>query len=223
MPPPITPITSATAAPSAVTERLGAEPISAPLAQQPGRGRNRALASGEVPAVVVKISPQAVQRASVANRAADAGASGAAATPALQPAASPSGANASSNAAPNATAAPNSSSAAAPGPGANGAAVTAGSATGSAGINPADAQGRTETAGLVPPPNDGINPPRPGLATSTKSYPPADANEDGRISALEQQAFDLQLAAERAAKQAASGNNAAVKAYAAVDQLTRSV
>ena len=61
-------------------------------------------------------------------------------------------------------------------------------------------------------------------ASSTETYEAADTNEDGKVSAQEQRAYDAKLAAEKAAAQAASsGRNveadAAVKAYEAVEQL----
>jgi hypothetical protein len=69
-------------------------------------------------------------------------------------------------------------------------------------------------------------------ASSTKTYEPADTNEDGAISPLEQQAYDAKLTAEKAeqaaqeaqgAQKAGSGRSseagAAVKAYGSVEQL----
>ena len=54
------------------------------------------------------------------------------------------------------------------------------------------------------------------LSTSSKTYDPADANEDGTVSAQEGQAYGAKLAADKAA-QAAS----AVKTYQAVEQLSQ--
>ncbi|MDR7333271.1 EF-hand domain-containing protein [Roseateles asaccharophilus] len=67
-------------------------------------------------------------------------------------------------------------------------------------------------------------------ATSASSinqtYEPADTDEDGQVSAREQQAYDARLAAEKAAAQTAGSSrnveaDAAVKAYAAIEQLSR--
>jgi EF-hand domain pair/EF hand len=60
-------------------------------------------------------------------------------------------------------------------------------------------------------------------SSSSETYEPADANEDGKVSAQEQQAYDAKLAAEKAASLAASSGrateaDAAVKAYEAVGQ-----
>jgi EF-hand domain pair/EF hand len=61
-------------------------------------------------------------------------------------------------------------------------------------------------------------------SSSSETYEPADTNEDGKVSAQEQQAYDARLAAEKAATQAAGSArtaeaDAAVKAYEAVEQL----
>lgn len=62
--------------------------------------------------------------------------------------------------------------------------------------------------------------------SSTKAYEPADTNEDGKVSAQEQQAYDAKLAAEKVAQEAqkagsgrSSEADAAVKAYESVEQL----
>ncbi|MFG6486632.1 EF-hand domain-containing protein [Roseateles sp. BYS78W] len=60
-------------------------------------------------------------------------------------------------------------------------------------------------------------------ASSTKTYEPADTNQDGKVSAQEQAAYDAKLAAEKAAQAASSGKtaeaDAAVKTYESVEQL----
>ena len=61
-------------------------------------------------------------------------------------------------------------------------------------------------------------------ASTNQTYEPADTDEDGKVSALEEQAYEAKLADEKAAAQAeksgrAAGADAAVKAYAAVEQL----
>lgn len=62
--------------------------------------------------------------------------------------------------------------------------------------------------------------------SSSQTYEPADTDEDGTVSPLEQQAYEVKLAAEKAAKAAeAAGSErtaeaaAAVKAYEAIEQL----
>lgn len=82
-----------------------------------------------------------------------------------------------------------------------------GAATGGGGAAPAGAQAPAGGA----------------AASSTQVDEPADTNEDGKVSALEQQAYEAKLAAEKAAAATASGRSsgavAAVKAYEAVEQL----
>lgn len=74
-------------------------------------------------------------------------------------------------------------------------------------------------------PSGGQAPAARGVAASStaKTYEPADTNEDGKVSAQEQQAYDAKLAAERAARAASSGRSdeadAAVKVYESVEQL----
>ncbi|MFG6431741.1 hypothetical protein [Roseateles sp. LYH14W] len=57
-------------------------------------------------------------------------------------------------------------------------------------------------------------------SSSAETYEPADANEDGKVSVQEQQAYDARLAAEKAANSGRTAQaDAAVKAYEAVEQL----
>ena len=62
-----------------------------------------------------------------------------------------------------------------------------------------------------------------GVSSSARTYEPADTNEDGEVSAREQQAYDAKLAADKAAQAAGGGRtaeaDAAVKAYESVVQL----
>ena len=62
------------------------------------------------------------------------------------------------------------------------------------------------------------------VSSSSQIHDPADTDEDGKVSAREQQAYEVKLADEKAAAQEANGPraaeaDAAVKAYAAVEQL----
>jgi len=84
------------------------------------------------------------------------------------------------------------------------------------------AQGARPAGG--PPPAGGGSQAASTTGGGAETYEPADANEDGKVSAQEQQAYDARLAAERAAAQGAGSRrtaeaDAAVKAYEAVEQL----
>jgi len=59
------------------------------------------------------------------------------------------------------------------------------------------------------------------VGSSSQVYDPADGDGDGKVSARELQAYDAKLAIEKAAQATASSSSAAVKAYAAVEQLSQ--
>lgn len=117
--------------------------------------------------------------------------------------------------------------AASPADGAN-AAGTASGAGRPHGVAPAGGQPLAAASGAAAGGPAAGAPASASAGSSTRTYEPADVNEDGTVSPQEQTAYDVKLAAEKAAAKLAesaanSGRSAeagaAVKAYAAVEQL----
>jgi hypothetical protein len=88
------------------------------------------------------------------------------------------------------------------------------------------AQSAKPASGQAPAAGAGKSSSSDSTSSTAKTYEAADTNEDGKVSAKEQAAYDAKLAAEKAATQATSSGRtaeaeAAVKTYESVDQLSK--